>query len=484
MLYMRALILFIAKEWVLALCLTLIILLFYSLGWQPFKSFEINSYDFRSDLRRKLPASPIVIVDIDYESIEKLGAWPWPRTRIADLISLLNSYEATVIGLDLLYAEASSDLIHKEIALLIDDFKKKGSKKKKALSPFIARLKEVGEKLDEDKALATAVKSARNVVMPMHFSLQRLKGARESDLVKMLKRLHDGGMEASHVYGNEVRGPIGKIAKKSRAIGHNNRIADEDGKMRREYLLIDYKGSFYPSFSLQVAALYLNSPVKPVKNLDSIRTRHGLKIDTLEIPTGDDNSMLISFNEPKSFSRYSFHEVMEEKIPAEKFKDRIVLVGLNGRERLMHSEVLGMAGQDSLLITANVIENIINGNHLMRPPWAFPIEAGVIIAIGFFLAFFAHRLSRRAAIASIFAFSIIWSILTIYLFIEHGLWLSMVYPTFLLIFGYISMGVIKRLIRNKDMMDQETIESNKMLALSFQSQGLLDMAFDKLKRCP
>ncbi len=414
---MRALILFIAKEWVLALCLTLIILLFYSLGWQPFKSFEINSYDFRADLRKKLPASPIVIVDIDYESIEKLGAWPWSRTRIADLISLLNSYEATVIGLDLLYSEASSDLILKEIALLIDDFKKMGSKKKKALSPFIARLKEVGEKLDEDKALATAVKSARNVVMPMHFSLQRLKGARESDLVKMLKRLHDGGMEASHVYGNEVRGPIGKIAKKSRAIGHNNRIADEDGKIRREHLLINYKGSFYPSFSLQVAALFLNGPVKPVKNLNSIRTRHGLKIDTLEIPTRDDNSMLISFNEPKSFSRYSFHEVMEEKIPAEKFKDRIVLVGLNGRERLMHSEVLGVAGQDSLLVTANVIENIINGNHLMRPPWAFPIEAGVIIAIGFFLAFFAHRLSRRAAIASIFAFSIIWSILTIYLFI-------------------------------------------------------------------
>src|SRR5260370_33347272 len=54
---------------------------------------------------RKKTAKPVVIVDIDEKSLAKLGQWPWPRTRIADLIANLTKLGAVVIAFDIVFAE-------------------------------------------------------------------------------------------------------------------------------------------------------------------------------------------------------------------------------------------------------------------------------------------------------------------------------------------------------------------------------------------
>ncbi len=51
------------------------------------------------------PAAPVRIVDIDDRSIAAIGQWPWPRTRIADLIDRLTRAKATVIAFDMVFAE-------------------------------------------------------------------------------------------------------------------------------------------------------------------------------------------------------------------------------------------------------------------------------------------------------------------------------------------------------------------------------------------
>ena len=56
----------------------------------PVEEIRIRTFDFfqRIDPRQKT-ARPVTIVDIDDKSLEKFGQWPWPRTRIADLITNL-----------------------------------------------------------------------------------------------------------------------------------------------------------------------------------------------------------------------------------------------------------------------------------------------------------------------------------------------------------------------------------------------------------
>jgi adenylate cyclase len=53
------------------------------------------------------PEERLVVVDIDDDSIARLGAWPWPRSRIADLVEiLLTHYQARAVGLDIVFPEA------------------------------------------------------------------------------------------------------------------------------------------------------------------------------------------------------------------------------------------------------------------------------------------------------------------------------------------------------------------------------------------
>ena len=58
-----------------------------------------------ASIRARRPARPVTIVDIDDKSLEKLGQWPWPRTRIADLVTELTRLGAVVIAFDAVFSE-------------------------------------------------------------------------------------------------------------------------------------------------------------------------------------------------------------------------------------------------------------------------------------------------------------------------------------------------------------------------------------------
>src|SRR6202011_2167136 len=54
---------------------------------------------------RQKTAKPVTIVDIDEKSLAKLGQFPWPRTRIADLVTNLTRLGAVVIAFDIVFSE-------------------------------------------------------------------------------------------------------------------------------------------------------------------------------------------------------------------------------------------------------------------------------------------------------------------------------------------------------------------------------------------
>ena len=72
----------------------------------PIEELRVRTFDTyqRIDPRVKT-ARPVTIVDIDEESLAKLGQWPWPRTRIADMVTNLTKLGAVVIGFDVIFAE-------------------------------------------------------------------------------------------------------------------------------------------------------------------------------------------------------------------------------------------------------------------------------------------------------------------------------------------------------------------------------------------
>ena len=83
------------------------ILLLSFLAWvsepQALVQFRMAVFDEFLRLKpRQYEPVPVRIVDIDEESIERFGQWPWPRTLLAKLVQRLNELGAAVIGFDIL----------------------------------------------------------------------------------------------------------------------------------------------------------------------------------------------------------------------------------------------------------------------------------------------------------------------------------------------------------------------------------------------
>src|SRR3984893_3440317 len=73
----------------------------------PIEELRVRTFDTfqRIDPRVKT-ARPVTIVDIDEKSLaSKLGQWPWPRTRIADIVATLTKLGAVVIAFDIVFSE-------------------------------------------------------------------------------------------------------------------------------------------------------------------------------------------------------------------------------------------------------------------------------------------------------------------------------------------------------------------------------------------
>src|SRR5450631_3231383 len=72
----------------------------------PIEELRVRTFDAfqRIDPRVKT-ARPVTIIDIDEKSLAKFGQWPWPRTRIADLITNLTKLGAVVIAFDVIFSE-------------------------------------------------------------------------------------------------------------------------------------------------------------------------------------------------------------------------------------------------------------------------------------------------------------------------------------------------------------------------------------------
>src|ERR1700712_1008888 len=68
------------------------------IGVRTFDTFQLIEPRVKS-------ARPVAIVDLDEASLAKLGQWPWPRTRIADMVANLTRLDAAVIAFDVIFSE-------------------------------------------------------------------------------------------------------------------------------------------------------------------------------------------------------------------------------------------------------------------------------------------------------------------------------------------------------------------------------------------
>jgi len=494
---------FVLSDLLIALLLVILTFGLYFLKTSFIESFEYKLYDLRARLKQSRHASDkIAIVAIDEQSIATLGKWPWPRTVIAKLIDKISSADPKVIGLNILISEPDSNAGLDEIRSLKQNYikmmfhlqkKLKSKSDIQMLSDFLVQISSSETNIDNDTILSYSIENSNKVVLPMFFVLGKSPGGEPTEIYDSIsgntiknvetisdtKKLETKIMEA---YSPIV--PYDLFSNVSVGVGHANIQSDLDNVVRREILALYSNNCFYPSFALQLTRLYMGI------SLDDIKIslpKNLISIGNINVQFTDKMSMLINFAGPvNTYPYFSAFDVLNDKIPIDLFKNKIVLVGFTASGLSDLNSVPVGNNFTGTEIVANVIQNILEQKFIIRPELASKIEIALLFMSSVFVILFLPRL--KAKWSSIFSLMLLIIIIFIgfYLFIKSSIWVKIIYPSFLLIISYIILMSKKFLIteKRKELVETESIETNKMLGLSFQGQGMLDLAFEKFRKCP
>jgi eukaryotic-like serine/threonine-protein kinase len=463
----------------------LIAVLFVYSSFQSFPVFEslgriIYSVQMRMDLPRSPGPNIISIVNIDDKSVKQLGPWPWPRQVIAEMLSILKNNGAKFIALDFLFSEKERNEGLNEIRALQRAVAERSVPS--ADTWLQDTLSEIEERLDNDRVLSQTISECGNVYLP----ILGIYGAYDAELVLPETSI----LNKSALRGNlgfsglvpvkEVTIPFREFSEKSRGLGHINLSPGKSSQGESHLLFLDYRSNAVMSLPLRLALDYLNSSPE-----EAFLPGKGILFKNEIIPVVD-GKLLIKFKGVKrSFPYYSFIDILNvKKVPAV-FDGKIVLVGYTAEGAPMVETPVDTE-MPHVELAANVIDNLVSGRYLKRPGFMPFVEMAAVLLFALFASMVIprHGFINRMGITASLIFLLF--LVGFALFMLLDVWFKIIYAALAVATIFFEFSIREVIVaqRTLGITSRESIETNRMLGLSLQSQGLLDLAFEKFRKIP
>jgi CHASE2 domain-containing sensor protein/tRNA A-37 threonylcarbamoyl transferase component Bud32 len=461
----------------------LIILSFY--GPSSLERMEKSLLDnsMRLDFSDKGGSHNIVLIEIDKKSLKEVGPWPWPRNIIATMINRLHENGVELIGVNIPFTSEQQKQGLNEVRAFRDKFDAFGfGKESENITQWIMEnLATLEERLDNDKKLVESVLLSGNVILPVYEKSGQgeEKLNREEDIVLSRNFIMQG---KSSIFLNRSAGsnsislPFRELAKNVLGLGNGKTISGGMMASGSHPILTPYRSFLLPSFPFRVAIAYLNQePRQVLVNKNRIR----LKDRTIPLFKGE---MLVRFHEhQENIPRYSFSDILLTKQMSPLLKNKIVLIGMNVSGSPQISTPFSTKISENEFI-ARILDNMINRQFIFRPPYMVYIEALVLLCLGLLAVFLFPRFGWLRRLGWLVGLMLLTVTSGMLLYLTTGTWFKTVYIASCLITVYLVVSVSRWVIAARE--TQESIEINRLLGLSFQSQGLLDLAFEKFQKLP
>ncbi|NNF16097.1 MAG: CHASE2 domain-containing protein [Gammaproteobacteria bacterium] len=459
-----------------------------------FLAVETSAYDQAMQILDAEPSDRIAVIEIDEKSIDEIGRWPWSRDIYQHLNDLLVNGGAKVITYTVMLSENQVDpgrIYLREIQADIDKLLQENGSASNNTSELArnlaAKISQGLTDLDYDSRLAASFAQGGNVILPLIFETGMPTGRADAELADYLSRSTIAA--ANNTVGTPAHrlfAPIAPLAEVASSLGHLNQEADaHDGVLRSEILAINYYGKVFPSLALATTAASVNLAPE-----DLVAGAHSVKIGPREYRTSPFAELRPVFYQGDSnttaFSVDSFADVFSAKIPASKYRDKVVIIGASAVGIGNRFATPVDPDMPPVMVLANTVSGLLQGDHIERPAWAPMLENAILILIGLYIIFVLPLLSSRRALVTSIVIAVLLMGGGLGAFLGGRLWLQLVTPLLFLLGGHLiitvkQFGVTERLKANSD---EASSESNRMLGLAFQSQGQLDIAFEKFRQCP
>jgi adenylate cyclase len=333
------------------------------------------------------PSLPVRIVDIDSESIARLGQWPWPRTIMRDLVVRLTERKAAAVAFDVLFAEADRTS-YEEVA-------------KGLPSDLAKRLPSTAGYPTNDEAFAAAIAAAPSV-------LSVILTNERSSLPFAPKCGFAFAGDDPEQYLPAFAGAQSNLARldtAAKGIGSMNLLPNRDGVVRQVPLFFRHGERIIPSLAAEALRVAQGASTYVLKSSNAsgetaFGQRTGLnhiRIGNIEVATDAAGALTLKFRQSNPSAFIPAWKLLAGEVDESRIAGNIILIGtstpglLDLRSTPLDGAVPGVE------IQAQTIENILAGVRLTRPDYALAAEQSLVAVLGLVMAFTLPRLTPGLA---------------------------------------------------------------------------------------
>ncbi|MEJ6120938.1 CHASE2 domain-containing protein [Vibrio sp. 2-Bac 85] len=324
----------------------------------------------------------IIIIDVDDQSLEALGQWPWPRYRLAEALRLILDGRPSAVLVDILLAEKDrSSLVNIE-DLFATEF------------GIQLNLKEIPEALkDNDVYFAKVIKNTPVIlpsVLTQHkvykeaFCYDRFFKQENHNQHNYYKKLNgDKKLNLDKAQYQGIICPLNSFSENSAGIGFINATIDADGLLRRTSIIKQYKDKLLPSLSLAGLMVLLGADFE----IDHDSLGNVVKLNNYQIPVDNEGNALINFRgKGRHYQTIPILKLLSGTIPSQYFMGKVVLLGATASalNDIVNTHLDPVF--PNIESHATLIDNVLNNDVLRIPIWFELLEMMIIFVFGTLLS--------------------------------------------------------------------------------------------------
>ena len=336
----------------------------------PLEVLRLKTFDtFQRLLPNDNPARPVVIVDIDEESLAAKGQWPWPRTLIAEMVDNMRQAGAVAVGMDIIFAEQdrTSPARILDGAIGVDEQTRQRLLAMPSNDTMLAQAMERGIVIVGQSGYHRALERQDSFDVPSP-PLATLGGNPKPFLLHYPDLLHN----------------IQELQTAAKGGGALTSSSDADGITRRVPLAIVARDRIYATLSVEILRVAAGSRPLIIRS-DEAGVRE-ISVAGLAVPTDESARAWVRFSASDPARYVSAADILDGAPQA--------LARLNGKVVLVGTSALGLFDikatpldpvMPGVEVHAQLIENILTRQHLVRPNFAIAAELLAAILVGLFI---------------------------------------------------------------------------------------------------
>jgi len=377
----------------------------------PVEEIRVRTFDAfqRIDPRTKT-IRPVTIVDIDDKSLEKLGQWPWPRTRIADLVTELTRLGAVVIAFDAVFSEP--DRLNPAFAA--DTFRNLDPETRAKLRALPSN----------DQILADAIKASR-VVLGESGLPEEITALDKTLPVTGIAMLGEEPQRFMFEFPGLLRNvPVLEHAASGRGLFTIK--PERDGIVRRVPMIMQAQGQTMPSLTFEMLRVATGSGTILIKAEQAGIKSLGIK--GLQIPTDHNGQLWVHYARNDASIYVPAVNVLEKSVAPDMIAGKLVLIGTSavGLNDIKTTPVSrAMPGVE---IHAQVLESTLTGDVISQPIYGIAVEFATALLFGLLVITFAPLFGPVTLVALGAAFASMLIGMSAYFYSQNRLLIDFTYP--------------------------------------------------------